>query len=163
MAADEPRLAKWWTRVADRLDTPRMQDGTRAAGRVWPAHLAPEGPVPVGATQTGQWGRVLIDAGTAAYHIEVVNDFIRPVTFSLYTEVNDYVPKPPVIFDPGYVLEMMQAEGKHLLDGWQPEPYPEMRVAVRVKRIEAPQAAPQWDADTRLWWMSSLYSFVAAR
>lgn len=160
--SDEARLGKWWKRVAERLDTPRMQEGTRAPGRVWPSHLAPEG-LPPGATQTGQWGKTLIDAGTTAYSVVSTSDFLRPVRFSLYTEVNDYTAALPTIFDPATPLEVMQAEGKKLLDGWQPEPFAEMRVAVRVKRDTPPQAAPQWDPTTRVWWLSSLYSFVAAR
>jgi hypothetical protein len=159
------RLAKFWRMMAARLDSATMQGFTKAPGRVFVAHLAAEG-LPKGATQDGQWGRVIISPAAASFPMTRSNRILRPVQFRLVTEENDFAPPTPEegwTFDPLIPLEGMQEEAKLLLDGWQPEvAQGYMRVGFRVWLEEFWQPAPKWDDVNKVHWLSSLYSFQAA-
>jgi hypothetical protein len=158
------RFAEFWQTVAQRLDTPAMQEGTWAAGRIWPGWLAPEAAkMPTGE----QWGRVLIEPGRGVAPAVLTSANIETVRFVVVSEVNDFEPEPGTTFDPLVPLEQMQEEAKRLLDGWHPEPFTDpqigLTIAVRVK-LEIPRhKSPQWDSTERLHWISSTYRFEAAR
>jgi hypothetical protein len=153
--------------VRDRLDTPEMQKGTKAEGRVYVAHQAPEG-LPLGAAQGGEWGRVIVEAAQAAFPLVKTSSLLRTVRFGILTQVSDFRPADGTVVDPMAKLENMQEEAQRLLERWSPgvirnaANQPRMMVARPIWQQEEPQGTPQWDDTDNLWWLSSLYAFEAA-
>jgi hypothetical protein len=159
-------VAAFWPVAAARLDTLEMQKGTRAAGRVYPSYKVPAGSpnVPTGE----RWGRVILEAGTAAFPMTKISSLLRRVLFRLVTEVSDYHPADGGYWDPFIALEGMQEEGQRLLERWSPgvirnpQNQPRLLVALPVWQEEEWQPTPQWNDQDNLWWLSSLYGFEAA-
>lgn len=165
MPSYELRLASFWKRYRDRLDTAEMQAKTGAPGRVYVVHLAPPDLPPAGASQSDRWGRVLIIPGRYGFPMRKYSSLLRRVYFRVVTQVNDWAPPEPeyaATYDPFVDLERMQAEVKRLTDRWRADVQGYMRVVTHVWLEEDYDPVPDKNEEQHVHELSALYAFEAA-
>jgi hypothetical protein len=143
-----------WNHLRDELlPTERMVRLLGGEGRVYTAtQTLPDREGPEGSV----WGRVVISPTDTLWRSSSAPNETRKVSFLLRVEVPHIVQEP--MFDPGRLLDAVQAEAYSLLNGYAPaDPFRHIMVALPIYAWSPPQSAPLLDEARGVFYTSGEY------